>query len=146
MAGTPRDERLREYRLAADPPARADYLRLRRVAGLSARTEAQADGALAGSWCWCTAVHLPTGQPVAMGRVIGDGGWYFQVADMATDPGHQRRGLGRAILRALLERIEAGAPPDPFVTLMADPPGRALYRSLGFVEAAPGQVGMVLRR
>jgi hypothetical protein len=28
-----------------------------------------------------------------MGRVIGDGGWYFHVVDMAVLPEHQRRDL-----------------------------------------------------
>jgi len=33
-----------------------------------------------------------------MGRVIGDGGWYFHIVDMAVLPEHQRRGLGDAVL------------------------------------------------
>ena len=45
-----------------------------------------------------------------MGRIIGDGGWYFHVADMATLPDHQRRGLGVLVLSTLLERIAEHAP------------------------------------
>jgi ribosomal protein S18 acetylase RimI-like enzyme len=33
-----------------------------------------------------------------MGRTIGDGGWYLHIADIATDPAHQRRGIGRAVV------------------------------------------------
>ena len=44
----------------------------------------------------------------------------------------------------LIEAIRAEAPADPYVTLMADPPGRALYAKHGFVETAPHSVGMVL--
>ncbi|WP_370260313.1 hypothetical protein [Cryobacterium sp. TMT3-29-2] len=33
-----------------------------------------------------------------MGRIIGDGGWYFHIADMATLPEFQGRGLGRRSL------------------------------------------------
>lgn len=76
------------------------------------------------------------GEAVAMGRIVGDGGWYFVVADMATLPDHQRRGLGRAILTALLEEVRAAAEPGAFVTLTADPPGRRLYESLGFEDVA----------
>ena len=80
-----------------------------------------------------------------MGRIVGDGGWYFVVADMATLPDHQRRGLGRAILTALLEEVRASAEPGAFVTLTADPPGRRLYESLGFEDVAiANETGMRL--
>ena len=81
-----------------------------------------------------------------MGRVIGDGGWYFHIADMATLPEHQKKGLGQAVLEALLAKIREEAPPRPYVTLMADEPGRPLYAKLGFVETAPHSLGMMLPR
>ena len=81
-----------------------------------------------------------------MGRVIGDGGWYFHIADMATLPHHQRLGLGRAVLDALLAEIDTHAPSGPYVTLLADEPGRALYAGAGFVPTAPHSIGMVLER
>lgn len=79
-----------------------------------------------------------------MGRVIGDGGWYFHIADMATHPDHQRRGLGAAVMEWLLESIREAVVEEPYVTLMADPPGRSLYERFGFQETAPGSVGMKL--
>jgi ribosomal protein S18 acetylase RimI-like enzyme len=80
-----------------------------------------------------------------MGRVIGDGGWYFHIADMATLPEHQGRGLGRRVLADLLAQITEAAPGEPYVTLMADAPGRRLYESMGFVETAPKSLGMRLK-
>lgn len=59
------------------------------------------------------------------GRVIGDGGWYFHIVDMATQPDHQRRRavtVDRAATRPLLalrthtfaSRLDAHpAPPRP---------------------------------
>jgi len=79
-----------------------------------------------------------------MGRIIGDGGWYFHVVDMAVLPDHQRRGLGSAVLTYLLEQIRAQAPKGAFVSLLADPPGRRLYARHGFVESAPDSIGMAL--
>jgi GNAT superfamily N-acetyltransferase len=79
-----------------------------------------------------------------MGRVVGDGGWYFHVVDMAVLPDHQRRGLGDAVLTYLLEQIHARAPEGAFVSLLADPPGRPLYARHGFVESAPHSIGMAL--
>jgi len=38
------------------------------------------------------------GELIAMGRVIGDGGCFFQIVDIAVDPAHQGQGLGRRIM------------------------------------------------
>jgi ribosomal protein S18 acetylase RimI-like enzyme len=133
------------YRLVMGPPGVADYLRVRREAGLTPKTEAQAEAALPGSWVAVHVVHEASGEVVGMGRVLGDGGWYFHIVDMAVLPQHQRRGIGDAILGTLLERIRAVASPVAYVNLLADPPGRRLYERHGFSETAPHQIGMALR-
>lgn len=132
------------YELVSAPPPVADYLRLRREAGLSPKTEEQATAALPGSWVACHVVQTTDGEVVGMGRVLGDGGWYFHIVDMAVLPGHQRRGLGDAILTALVDRIREVAPPTPYVNLLADAPGRRLYERHGFRETAPDSVGMAM--
>lgn len=132
------------YRLVMGPPPVLDYLRLRRESGLTPKTAEQATAGLPGSWAACHVVEETGGEVVGMGRVLGDGGWYFHVVDMAVLPGHQRRGLGDAILSTLLDRIRALAPPGAWVNLLADPPGRRLYERHGFAETAPGSVGMAL--
>src|SRR5712691_4229564 len=99
------------YRILDQPPAVADYLALRERTGLSPKTHDQATAGLPGSWAACHAVHTSTGDTVGMGRVLGDGGWYFHIVDMAVLPAHHRRGLGDAILAALIDRIRQQAPP-----------------------------------
>jgi ribosomal protein S18 acetylase RimI-like enzyme len=79
-----------------------------------------------------------------MGRVLGDGGWYFHIVDMAVLPEHQRRGIGDVVLTKLLERIRREAPPGALVNLFADPPGRHLYDRHGFTPTAPHSIGMAL--
>jgi GNAT superfamily N-acetyltransferase len=130
------------YRLVMAAPPVSDYLRLRLLAGLSPKTEEQAAAALPGSWAACHVVAETCGEIVGMGRLLGDGGWYFHVVDMAVLPEHQRRGLGDVILGALLDHVRAAAPPGAYVNLFADPPGRALYARHGFSETAPHSVGM----
>ena len=130
------------YRLVDGAPAVDEYLELRRGSGLTPKRRDQAAAALAGSWAAVHVVCEAGGPAVGMGRVIGDGGWYFHVVDMAVLPEHQRRGLGDAILTALLDRIRAAAPDGAFVNLLADPPGRRLYGRHGFTPTAPGAVGM----
>lgn len=130
------------YRLVEEPPALDEYLDLRRSSGLSPKSPEQGTLALTGSWFFC---HVRTDDgAVAMGRIISDGGWYFLIADIATLPEFQRQGLGRAVMTRLLDEIRDKAPADPDVTLIADPPGRKLYESLGFVDTAPS-IGMRVR-
>ena len=74
--------------------------------------------------------------------MLGDGGWYFHIVDMAVLPEHQRHGLGDAMLTALLDAIRRDAPPGAFVNLLADAPGRRLYHRHGFRETAPESLGM----
>jgi ribosomal protein S18 acetylase RimI-like enzyme len=132
------------YRVVDGPPPVDTYVALRRDAGLSPATPEQAAAALAGGWYACHVVDAG-GQVVGMGRLIGDGGWYFHVVDMAVSPAHQRRGLGDAVLTRLLDEVRTTAPPGAYVSLIADPPGRRLYERHGFEETAPRSVGMARR-
>lgn len=134
------------YRVEPIAPTLEDYLRLRQVSGLSPKSE---DGARIGLAHSCFAVRVAQGaQIVGMGRVIGDGGCFFQIVDIAVAPAHQGQGLGKAIMAALMEWLHAHAPDRAYVSLIADGPARHLYARFGFVETAPASVGMacVLRR
>ena len=133
------------YRLIQAAPTVEDYLELRRRSGLTPRTREQAVAALPGSWFACHIVHEAIDQAVAMGRVLGDGGWYFHVVDMAVLPEHQRRGLGDAVLTELLCHVQENAPAGAHVNLLADPPGRRLYARHGFIDTAPDSIGMALQ-
>ena len=128
------------------PPDVSDYLRLREVAGLSPKSLQQAEAALHGAWAAFHVVDLDSDLVVGMGRVIGDGGWYFHVIDMAVRPSHQRRGIGAAVLEALLQAIEDRAPQGAYVSLLADEPGRPLYERSGFLPTAPRSIGMARPR
>lgn len=131
-----------QFELIPEPPSVDEYRALRALAGLTSKSEAQAEGAIRGSWSFCHIRMPSTGAVVAMGRVIGDGGWYFIIADMATLPDLQRRGLGRQVIEHLLRDIHRRAPEDPYVTLIADPPGRALYERVGFSRLGQDELGM----
>ncbi len=132
------------YGLHAGTPTVDEYMRLRAESGLTPRTHEQAVLALPGSWAACHAVESRTGETVGMGRLIGDGGWYFHVVDMAVLPAHQRRGIGNWVLTWLLDQIRQAAPPDAFVSLMADPLGRRLYANHGFTERRDLSIGMAM--
>ena len=133
------------YTLKTGHPPVDIYLHLRSATGLSPKTPAQATAAFGGSWYTVYIVHDSTDEIVGMGRVIGDGGWYFHIVDMAIVPHHQRKGLGDAVLASLLKEIEDKAPPGPYVNLVAEEAGRKLYAKHGFVETAPKSAAMEKR-
>jgi ribosomal protein S18 acetylase RimI-like enzyme len=131
-----------EYELQSQPPGLEDYLRLRARSGLSPKTPEAARFGLAGTYFGVTVLHK--GTPVGMGRVIGDGGCFFQVVDIAVLPEHQGRGLGKRIMEALLTHLRRNAPSSAYVSLLADGKAQDLYRQFGFRLSAPASVGMFL--
>ena len=131
-----------DYELIAGTPAVGDYRRLRRVSGLSEKTQAAAEAGLPNTWFAVTIRH--EGQVIGMGRVIGDGGTAFQIVDIAVEPAHQGKGLGKRIMAALVEHIHANAPTSAYISLIADGDARHLYAKFGFEPVMPASIGMGL--
>ena len=125
-------------------PAIDTYQLLRVAAGMSAKsTEAAAKG-LPNS---LFAVQVLLGdEVVGMGRIIGDGGCFFQVTDIAVLPAHQGKGLGKRIMREIMHFIETAVPESAYVSLIADGQAQDLYAQFGFRHTAPASVGMALVR
>ena len=130
------------YALVAGTPSVDDFLRLRKVSGLSEKTRQAAEIGLPNSWHAVTIQHA--GRPVGMGRIIGDGGTAFQIVDIAVEPEHQGKGLGKQIMAALVEHIHAIAPDSAYISLIADGDARHLYAKFGFEPVMPASIGMAL--
>ncbi|WP_168208462.1 GNAT family N-acetyltransferase [Janthinobacterium tructae] len=132
------------YTIRLAIPAIATYQLLRVAAGLSAKsTEAAAKG-LPNS---LFAVQVLLGdEVVGMGRIIGDGGCFFQVVDIAVLPAHQGKGLGKLIMREIRQFIDSDVPESAYVSLIADGQAQDLYAQFGFRHTAPASVGMALKR
>lgn len=128
------------YTLSLRTPEVADYMRLRAIAGLTAMSVEGAEAGLPNSWR--AVVMAFEGRPIGMGRVIGDGGLFFQITDIAVDPAHQGRGLGKAIVAALTTELRRHAPARAYVSLMADGEAHRLYAQYGFQPTAPRSIGM----
>lgn len=131
------------YTIVAQTPSVADYMRLRLAAGLSAKTEEQARLGLPNSWFGVLVVHDE--HVVGMGRIIGDGGTAFQIVDVALEPAHHGKGVGKAIMQALMSHLEENAPAGAYVSLIADGDARHLYAKHGFEPVMPHSVGMAKR-
>ena len=125
-------------------PTVEEYLHLRSIAGLSPFAPEAARTGLPRS-IFAVVIEY-RGHAIGMGRIIGYGGCFFQITDIAVDPAHQGRGLGKRIMAALMDHFRHALPASAYVSLMADVPANALYRQFGFQETAPDTVGMSLRR
>lgn len=130
------------YSIQHATPSDADYRRLRQEAGMSPKT---AEAAARGLPHSLFAVQVTRdGETVGMGRVIGDGGCFYQVVDIAVLPAHQGRGLGKAIMGEIAAWIDSEVPESGYVSLIADGEAHALYRQFGFEPTAPRSIGMAL--
>ncbi|HEY0680801.1 MAG TPA: GNAT family N-acetyltransferase [Steroidobacter sp.] len=132
------------YSIVCEIPSIETYRRLRTGSGLSAKTIEAAERGLPRS-LFAVQVLDATG-PVGMGRVVGDGGCFYQVVDIAVLEAHQGRGIGKTIMTEILKYLDANVPESGYVSLIADGQAQSLYARFGFVQTAPDSVGMVLKR
>jgi GNAT superfamily N-acetyltransferase len=79
---------------------------------------------------------------IGMGRIVGDGAIFYYIQDVAVHPDHQRQGVGKLILRALVTWINDHAPEKAFVGLFADHGKEAFYEQFGFAEHRDALTGM----
>ena len=132
------------YELKYAVPTVADYIRIRLAAGLSRKSEEAAQIGLANTLCGV--VVSTKGEPVGIGRVIGDGGCFFEIVDIAVVPEHQKQGLGDMIMEGLMTYIYDKAPDTAYVSLMADHGTPEFYKRFGFTASLPpDKSGMSLR-
>lgn len=124
------------------PPSVADYLRLRQIARLTPRSVKAAEAGLPRTIYGVTIEQ--DGRAIGMGRIIGDGALCLHIADIAVDPDHQGRGLGKAVMTALMAHIAAHVPAEVYVNLIADGEASRLYAQFGFEPVAPASQGMAV--
>lgn len=121
-------------------PDPATYRSLRVAAGMSPKTAEAAERGLKNT---LYGVSLRRGgDMIGMGRIVGDGGCFFLVVDIAVLPAWQGRGLGMRIMAALDAWLRVNAPESAYVSLGADGDAKRLYAKFGFVETAPATVNM----
>lgn len=136
----PKADAMPEYTLVVRNPTVEEYCRLRAGAGLSPRKETIVRAALPNTLF--SVVIERHGEAVGMGRVVGDGGTVFQVADIAVLREHQKRGLGKRILDAIDVWLRQNAGRGAFINLFADRGVAPLYARYGFHARDPEEPGM----
>ncbi len=128
------------YEVRVGTPDVATFRHLRTAAGMSDRPAEAVAAGLPNTWFGVTVHH--GGEPVGMGRIVGDGGVMYQVVDVCVLPEHQGRGLGKRIMARLTAELEERAVAGAYVSLIADGEAHRLYAQYGFVGTAPASVGM----
>lgn len=129
---------MNEYELLEEVVTVDEFIRLRKVSGLSSRPSAQVSQGLANSLYGVKIVI--ENHTVGMGRIIGDGALNFDIVDVAVDPEHQGKGLGRMVMTALMSYLKSNAAKGAYLSLMADVP--ELYKKFGFKLSSPNTEGM----
>lgn len=128
------------FKVSYTPPAPADYINLRLEAGMSGKSMEAAKIGLENSLFALTVFHDST--LVAMGRVIGDGGSFFQIVDIAVKPEYQGKGLGKLVMKELMAYLDKHTYEGSYVSLIADVPADKLYEQFGFSYTYPRSQGM----
>jgi len=132
-----------DYTIAPEIPSVEDFLRLRRVAGMSPRP---VDGAAKGLPNSIFAITVrASGRAIGMGRLIGDGGTAFLITDICVEPEFQGHGIGKAIMAMLMDHVNTHLPKGCMVSLIADGDAQHLYAKFGFNSVAPESIGMDYR-
>lgn len=79
---------------------------------------------------------------IGCGRVIGDGAIYFYIQDIIVLPAFQRKGIGKRIMDAVINYINAHVHANSFIGLMAAKGVTGFYEKYGFIERPPERPGM----
>ncbi|MEH7883455.1 GNAT family N-acetyltransferase [Bacillus sp. JJ1609] len=131
---------MKDFEIMHIAPTPEEYLDLRLEAGLSSKSMEAASVGLKNS---LFAVTIFSGSIlVAMGRIIGDGGAFFQIVDIAVKPDQQGKGLGKLVMKELMSYLEQNTYPGSYVSLIADDPANKLYEQFGFSYTYPESHGM----
>lgn len=133
-----------DYILTHEVPQAEEYIDIRCKAGLSRKSLEAARIGLANGLH--SVVVYWGSQKIGIGRVIGDGGCFFEITDMAVLPEHQKKGVGSMIMRDLVRWLNENAPSTAYVSLMADHFTPEFYKKFGFtLSELPKSAGMYMR-
>ena len=140
-----------EISWSSTTPGATEYLELRNLCGMMPREPEAAAAGLAGSLYLVAARGSRGGESdsdelLGMGRVVGDGGCFFQIVDIMVHPDWRRRGIGTEIMRRLMDYISRTADPSAHVNLFANPNAVELYEHFGFARTESVYIGMDLPR
>ncbi|RIU94820.1 GNAT family N-acetyltransferase [Oceanobacillus picturae] len=128
------------FSILHEAPDPQEYIGLRLEGGISGKSKEAATTGLKNS-LFAVSIY-DQGVLIGMGRIIGDGGAFFQVVDIVVKPNYQGKGLGKAVMRELMDYLDNHTYSGSYVSLIADDPANKLYEQFGFRYTYPASHGM----
>lgn len=122
-------------------PNPREYVELRMAAGMSSKEEAVVKKALSHS-IFSVVIRNDESKLVGMGRIIGDGGCYFQIVDIAVNSTNQNQGIETVIMYEMINYLNENVPADAEVILVADVPAISFYQKYGFDYTYPKSISL----
>lgn len=86
-------------------------------------------------------VRNDTQEIIGMGRVIGDGAVYLHIQDVIVHPAYQRQGVGKLMMRHIMDFVDRTAGKNTNVGLMSSRGREKFYSDLGFIERPNDRFG-----
>ena len=117
------------------------YLKLRKTVNWKTLTREQAEKAIQGSLF--TVVAFDDGQPVGMGRIVGDGAVICYIQDLIVIPDYQGSGVGQQIMEYLIDYVKKLKLPDTeiMLDLMCAVGREEFYNKYGFIARPTEKLG-----
>ncbi|HEV7860152.1 MAG TPA: GNAT family N-acetyltransferase [Pyrinomonadaceae bacterium] len=132
------------YTVVERVPTVEEYNRVREAAGLSVKDSIAAQRGLANTLYGVCIEHERV--TIGIGRVIGDGGLFYDIVDVAVVPEHQKKGVGEMLMSALMNYLNTHARPTSLICLMANKGVAPFYEKYGFKARDPDMPGMNIRK
>jgi len=129
-----------DYEIVRETPSVEDYLRIRKEAGLGAKSVEAAERGLPNTIFGVQALF--DGEAVGICRLIGDGGCHYAAVDGAVVPEHQGKGVGKILLAEVVKHFNETAPPGAYLMGTTVAPG--FVEKLGFKFVEENEFGIYL--
>ncbi|MEN8906066.1 MAG: GNAT family N-acetyltransferase [Clostridiales bacterium] len=111
-------------------PKLEDYINLRKSVNWTVISERNMEISLKSTLYSITANYKD--KFIGMGRIIGDGGYYFIIVDIIVLPEYQGRGIGENIMKSVMNWIKDNCEKSSAVWLMATKGKEEFYKKFGF--------------
>jgi ribosomal protein S18 acetylase RimI-like enzyme len=122
-------------------PNTKEYLELRIAAGLGSKDEAIVEKSLKHS-LFAVVLRGDDSELLGMGRIIGDGAWFYQIVDFVIAPSYQSQGFDDIIMQELTNYLNHNVAQGAEVILMADVPKVSFYQKFGFEFTYPHSISL----
>lgn len=117
------------------------YLKLRESVNWKKLSENQAENAIKRSLF--NVVAYMNGEPVGMGRIVGDGVVIDYIQDLVVKPDVQKSGIGRLVLERLIRYVKETKEPDTeiMLCLMCAKGREEFYKKFDFISRPTDSLG-----